>query len=101
MSWIQGLPKITLQQDRVSITQNLCKEFTPSMYTGSFISPNVFFVSPLNPTKTEDLGTISDSGISIFFNASSWIMFTELQPSTRILRTKQLAIQRVMTKPSW
>ncbi|MFS7992509.1 hypothetical protein Hanom_Chr12g01083041 [Helianthus anomalus] len=65
------------------------------------MSPRVFLVSPLNPTSTEGLGMISDSGIFIFLRTSSWIMFTELPPSIRILRTKWLEIKRVITKPSW
>ncbi|MFS7947433.1 hypothetical protein Hanom_Chr06g00548231 [Helianthus anomalus] len=64
------------------------------------MSPRVLLVSPLNPTSTEDLGVISDSGIPIFFKTSSWIMFTELPPSIRILRTKWLEIKRVITKLS-
>ncbi|MFS7947438.1 hypothetical protein Hanom_Chr06g00548281 [Helianthus anomalus] len=64
------------------------------------MSPRVFFVSPLNPTSTEDLGIISDIGIFIFFRTSSWMIFTELHPSIRILRTKWLEIKRVIIRPS-
>ncbi|MFS7910476.1 hypothetical protein Hanom_Chr02g00106771 [Helianthus anomalus] len=64
------------------------------------MSPRVFLVSPLNPTSTEDLGMISDSGIFIFLRTLSWMIFSELPPSIRILWTKWLEIKRVITKPS-
>lgn len=51
---------------------------------GKFDVPSVFFVSPLNLTRTEDLETISDSEIFIFLSTSSWMKLTELCIKVRL-----------------
>ena len=71
------------------------------MQIGSFISPTVCLVSPLNPISIEDRRTRADARMVSLFSASRSVMLTKDPPSTRILRTGWLAMQRVITNPSW
>lgn len=101
MSWILGLRKIILYQEKESTTLKHSIELIPSIYIGSLIYVMVILVSPLNPTKAENLQTISEFGMFILLSVFKRIMLSNLPLSIKILRTKWLATYNFRTRTSW